>query len=48
MIEKISNCSDFLNEKYILEEEIVKKGHYFIFLPKFHCKFNPTNIFEVF
>lgn len=37
----LANHDDFRTEKTILETFLSEKGHTCLFLPKFHCEFNP-------
>jgi len=37
--------TDFVNEKSLLEIEIVKHGHKVLFYPKFHCELNYIEFF---
>ena len=37
----LGNHHDFKHEKTALEHVIKPKGHYCIYIPKFHCKLNP-------
>jgi len=41
MIEALSKCEDFANEKPIIQKIIEEHGHIFLLLPKFHCELNP-------
>lgn len=41
MIENLSSHPDFANEKSIIENYIVNRGHSCMFSPKFHCELNP-------
>jgi hypothetical protein len=36
----LSNHDDFLNEKTIVEQYLLSRGHLVFFLPKFHCELN--------
>ena len=38
---KLKTCSDFKNQKTILEEYIEGRGHLCLFYPKFHCELSP-------
>ena len=33
--------ADFQNEKTLADKYITDKGHWCLFLPKFHCELNP-------
>ena len=37
----LGNHHDFKHEKTALEHVIKNKGHYCVYIPKFHCKLNP-------
>ncbi len=37
----LSDMKDFKEQKSLVEELILSKGHLFSFLPKFHCELNP-------
>jgi hypothetical protein len=37
--------SDFVNERPLLQATIEEAGHVCLFLPKFHCKLNPIELF---
>ncbi|KAJ3736812.1 hypothetical protein DFJ43DRAFT_988904, partial [Lentinula guzmanii] len=36
---------DFINQPSMLEELITQKGHYCLFLLKFHCELNPIEMY---
>ena len=38
MIEILSKCEDFQNEKCILQKMVEARGHLWVPLPKFHCE----------
>jgi transposase len=37
--------SDFVNKRPLLQATIEEAGHVCLFLPKFHCKLNPIELF---
>ncbi|KAJ3507789.1 hypothetical protein NMY22_g16822 [Coprinellus aureogranulatus] len=41
----LSHQDDFANQISVLEEEITKRGHLCLFLPKFHCELNPIEMY---
>lgn len=41
----LANQPDFLAQKSLLEEAIVKQGHIFELYPRFHCETNPIERF---
>jgi hypothetical protein len=41
MREALGACEDFANEKSMAEQAVEARGHRVLFLPKFHCEFNP-------
>lgn len=41
MVSVLSLHDDFLNEKYVCESYIMSRGHYCLFIPKYHCELNP-------
>ncbi|POW23227.1 hypothetical protein PSHT_00407 [Puccinia striiformis] len=41
----ISQQSDFMNERPLLQAIIEDAGHICLFLPKFHCELNPIELF---
>ena len=41
----MSQKSDFLNERSLLQTIIEDAGHVCLFLPKFHCELNPIELF---
>ena len=43
----LSLQADFRAEKSMLQEYIESKGHRCHFLPKFHCEFNPIEMYWV-
>jgi hypothetical protein len=44
MARLLSQQDDFMNQPSQLETLIKSKGHYCIFLPKFHCELNPIEM----
>ena len=38
MIEILSTCEDFQNEKCIIQKMVEARGHLWVPLPKFHCE----------
>ncbi|KAJ3994679.1 hypothetical protein F5050DRAFT_1537937, partial [Lentinula boryana] len=44
MARLLSQQDDFVNQLSMLEELIMQKGHYCLFLPKFHCELNPIEM----
>ena len=41
MVTILSSHHDFMHEKCTVEKQVTSFGHRILFLPKFHCKFNP-------
>jgi hypothetical protein len=41
----LSQQSDFLNKRPLLQTIIEDAGHVCLFLPKFHCELNPIKLF---
>jgi hypothetical protein len=41
----MASQSDFANKRPLLEQIIEDAGHVCLFLPKFHCKMNPIELF---
>jgi hypothetical protein len=41
----LSEQSDFINERPMLQTMIKDAGHVCLFLPKFHCELNPIELF---
>ena len=44
MARLLSKQDDFHNQVSLLEQKIKARGHYCIFLPKFHCELNPIEM----
>jgi transposase len=44
IIEWLSQCDDFLNETCLLQKKHQEAGQIALFLPKFHCEFNPAEL----
>ena len=44
MVRLLSNQDDFRHQESLLEQKIKARGHFCIFLPKFHCKLNPIEM----
>ena len=38
----LSFHDDFQNEKTLMEQLIIERGHKHLFIPKFHCELNPV------
>ncbi|KAJ3978884.1 hypothetical protein F5890DRAFT_1559520 [Lentinula detonsa] len=47
MARLLSQQDNFVNQPSMLEELITQKGHYCLFLPKFHCKLNPIEMVHI-
>jgi hypothetical protein len=41
----LSQQQDFLNERPLIQHCIKAQGHICVFLPKFHCKFDPIEMY---
>jgi hypothetical protein len=44
MARLLSNQDDFCHQESLLEQKIKARGHFCIFLPKFHCELNPIEM----
>ena len=44
MARLLSKQDDFRNQESLLEQTIKARGHYCVFLPKFHCELNPIEM----
>jgi hypothetical protein len=44
MAQLLSKQDDFQNQESLLEQTIKARGHYCVFLPKFHCELNPIEM----
>jgi hypothetical protein len=44
MAQLLSKQDNFQNQESLLEQTIKARGHYCVFLPKFHCKLNPIEM----
>jgi len=48
MTRLLSNQDDFRQQESLLEQKIKARGHFCIFLPKFHCELNPIEMVSQF
>jgi len=44
----LSNQDDFRQQDSLLEQKTKARGHFYIFLPKFHCELNPIEMVSEF